>query len=701
MNDGKEIQIEKLFIFDPVYGRTINDIVITQSHARDREFQKLIVLIELPKMKLDQRATLDTIVQHAVKAFDSSRHFTPEQVLESILESLNLLLPELAPKRSTDWLASLNILVAISERGQVHFSQLGDMQALLAQDNAMTPVTEPTAPLNPLKLFSHITSGLLDPGNTLVLSTSRLLEYVSEEKVKRIVTQYPPIVAIGELEKLLAEVPSYIGFAAVVIKFTTDRDDLTSRPITVASVPATSRSAHDDDIQPQPALAHQPERARRKRQYGQRRSFSAIGILRIVLHQLRILGELFFSGVRMTVKMIVRVVRAIFSATVRQDEERTVVDSTMRTFKTFNERFRTLPRISRGTLIILVGIIFIMLHVLIFKNQDQQTKRADDVFNETLRAVATFRKSVDNAVIYNDERSADRILMQIQQLLQSAAPLNKEQEDQLAQYLDETERDLNKVRHINSIAEPFVYADLTTLNAPLNTIAFAGNALVVGSNHGIYRVENGQPSLLANIDVTIVSLLVSDGTTYALTAAGELYRLSGSSAVTFGFTRHTDNAAITDAVIYGRNLYVLDSTRGALFKYNGSNQSMGAGSVWLDDPEVLKNATRLAVDGNVYITTNEGSIHKFFRGSRDPFDYHEFNPPLGARTRMYTSQKSNLIYLLDPDNRRVALLDKQGLIKDQFTSPKFDDLISLAANESEHTIAVLNGHTIYVLAINQ
>ena len=292
--------------------------------------------------------------------------------------------------------------------------------------------------------------------------------------------------------------------------------------------------------------------------------------------------------------------------------------------------------------------------------------------------------------------------MQIQLLLRSTTPLNKEQEGQLAQYLEEIERDLNKVRHINYIAEPFVYADLSTLgDAPVHTIAFAGDALIVGSDQGIYRIENDQPALLAKSDVALASLLVSDGTTYALTASGELYRLSGSSVSPFGFTKHADNTAITDVVMYGRNLYVLDSGRGALFKYNGSSQSMGAGSVWLDDPGTLKRATHLAIDGNVYVMTHEGTIQKFFRGSRDAFSYHTFNPPLGASTKVYTSQESNLLYLLDPDNKRVALLDKQGLIKDQFTSPKFDDLISLAVNESEHTIAVLNGHTIYVLAINQ
>ena len=93
----------------------------------------------------------------------------------------------------------------------------------------MMPVAERTEPLNPLKLFSHITSGLLDPGNALVLSTARLLEYVSEEKIKSIVLRYQPHVAIRELERLLAEVPSYVGFSAVVVKFTTDRDDLSSR----------------------------------------------------------------------------------------------------------------------------------------------------------------------------------------------------------------------------------------------------------------------------------------------------------------------------------------------------------------------------------------------------------------------------------------------------------------------------------------
>jgi hypothetical protein len=49
----------------------------------------------------------------------------------------------------------------------------------------------------------------------------------------------------------------------------------------------------------------------------------------------------------------------------------------------------------------------------------------------------------------------------------------------------------------------------------------------------------------------------------------------------------------------------------------------------------------------------------------------------------------------------VAIIDKTGNIKDQYTSPKFDNLKSFAVDSQEKIIYLLNGSTIYQLAVNK
>jgi len=49
---------------------------------------------------------------------------------------------------------------------------------------------------------------------------------------------------------------------------------------------------------------------------------------------------------------------------------------------------------------------------------------------------------------------------------------------------------------------------------------------------------------------------------------------------------------------------------------------------------------------------------------------------------------------------RVIILDKEGNIKDQYTSQKFDSLTDLAIDPEEKAIYLLNDNHLYLLAIN-
>ena len=132
---SREIQIAKLFSYNETYSKSVSDIYIGSAKAKNRSDQRLILLIEIPANRRDSKESLDQIVEEAVSVFEQSDKATPEQVLESILNSINKLLPDLTERRNVNWLEELNILVSVTEHGQIHFSQLGEIQGLLVQGN--------------------------------------------------------------------------------------------------------------------------------------------------------------------------------------------------------------------------------------------------------------------------------------------------------------------------------------------------------------------------------------------------------------------------------------------------------------------------------------------------------------------------------------------------------------------------------------
>ncbi len=716
MPDSNDIQVEKLFIYDPAFSRTVADLYIGKASQTERSFQKLIVVLEFPRKSADDGALVDTIIRNTVKAFEEARQFTPELILETTLESANILLPHIAPKKNPHWLQDLNLLIGISDRGQVHFSQIGTMQAYLAQDTSMVLVSERSQQLNPLKLFSHITSGILNPGDALLMTTSSLVDYIAQEKLKDLMLRFPPEIAVQHIESLVAQVPSSITFAAALVKFTTEYDSLAAPSMQSAPAPrgsyATQRQAsayaepeEDDNTSYADAGFDEPLSSRRMaRPRGTRMPhISFWTLLRSFLRQsayyLQILGHIFSK----LGTLIVRTIQVLVFPAARAKHEASLVAYTQETLRQWRARLNAMPKRSRIIVITLLILCFLLLHVLLIKNQDRQLATIRSSYDTTLFSVNEKKQAADAAMVYGDDATAEQNLVDMISQLDSLKPANKKQEDQIAQYRKDAEYELNKVRHINVIDSPLSLADISSItetNLPALSLAPDGSVLIAADKQ-IYRLQNGKLAKAAALPDPINFLAQPGDATLAMSSAGNLYRLRGTDLAPVTLQKHADLKQIDALTLYSGNLYLLDRSKGELFKHEGSGTTFKAGSVWLNDSGLLGTTNNFAIDGNVYLTTKSGEIVKLLKGARVDFKYHELSPALGANAKIYTTKESNLLYILDPDNKRIAILDKQGNIKDQYTSPKFDDLKDLAVNPQEDTIYVLNGKAIYVLAIKK
>jgi hypothetical protein len=153
--------------------------------------------------------------------------------------------------------------------------------------------------------------------------------------------------------------------------------------------------------------------------------------------------------------------------------------------------------------------------------------------------------------------------------------------------------------------------------------------------------------------------------------------------------------------IYGNNLYVLDAINNQIFKYPERGESFSNGLAWLQEEISLADATSLTLDGDIYTMFNSGQILKFRKGQRETFNYHQPHPVIGSQAIIKTFADSDYLYIIDPDNQRVIILDKEGNIKDQYSSSKFDNLVDLAVDSEEKAIYLLNGNHLYLLAINE
>ncbi|MEK7141733.1 MAG: hypothetical protein AAB800_04310 [Patescibacteria group bacterium] len=138
--------------------------------------------------------------------------------------------------------------------------------------------------------------------------------------------------------------------------------------------------------------------------------------------------------------------------------------------------------------------------------------------------------------------------------------------------------------------------------------------------------------------------------------------------------RDTQWGSITAIVSYGGNIYLLDSGSSRIWKYiatdalPGGRQGFSGMSEYLNPDTLpdLSQGTGMAVDGGIWVGTRDGNVLRFNQGKQETFTPRGVEPALGKTLIVATSEDDKHLYVLDTDNKRVVVLDKDGVYIAQY-----------------------------------
>ncbi|GAI22868.1 unnamed protein product, partial [marine sediment metagenome] len=149
------------------------------------------------------------------------------------------------------------------------------------------------------------------------------------------------------------------------------------------------------------------------------------------------------------------------------------------------------------------------------------------------------------------------------------------------------------------------------------------------------------------------------------------------------------------------NLYFLDTKKGEIIKYPYlTDFKWGAPEIWLNEAphRIFAGAGSLAVDGSVWILNKDNSIDRYYGGYFQETLKLDFFPYPKDFSKIFTSLSLPYLYLLEPGQNRIIIIDKTGQIIKQFQSQKFDNLLDFAISEDGKTIYLLNGLKVYQIS---
>jgi hypothetical protein len=149
---------------------------------------------------------------------------------------------------------------------------------------------------------------------------------------------------------------------------------------------------------------------------------------------------------------------------------------------------------------------------------------------------------------------------------------------------------------------------------------------------------------------------------------------------------------------FANNLYFLDQESGKIIKHGYSgNLKWSSASNWLfsdSDREKNKGADSFTIDRSIWVLNNNLILEYYTGDLRQEIRLETF-PKIKKITKIFSSPELSNIYILEPAENRIIIMDKKGEIKTQFISQQFNNLLDLAVDQNEESLFLLNGKDIY------
>ncbi len=144
--------------------------------------------------------------------------------------------------------------------------------------------------------------------------------------------------------------------------------------------------------------------------------------------------------------------------------------------------------------------------------------------------------------------------------------------------------------------------------------------------------------------------------------------------------------------VYASNFYILEKKNSKIYKFQGLEKGFGEKKEWLSqDLELdLTNSFSWSIDGSIWVLVSDGEILKFSSGYRQSFKPSGVYPEISNPKQIFTNEATKYLYILEPEKKRIIVLDKSGEYKAQYLSDELKDALNFVVFENEGKIIFLN-----------
>jgi len=530
------------------------------------------------------------------------------------------------------------VVALLDKTGALHVSHAGRGEAWLLRRGSASQITEVSRG-KALPSFIHISSGQVEPGDTVIFATQRLMRAVTA-------TQLGQLSQKGDL--LLTE----------LIRSMQAEEESSSLATVQVDGGAVSTVYEEDD--------EEEEKPRRRSASASRRSAKRAGSLpswQVWLERLTgllkplqpLLSRLHISGAS-------RLKRATGSFSWRDIPE---------FFSNFLSDLKDPKRRKRAHLLLLASALgaFLLIWMAVKLATDTQRNKTREQLALLIEQTSSELQAAESRHIAGDTESANAILAHAEEAAkQVLADESKLYRTQATDLLNRIHEKRDSINNITKVENPRVAADLSakySAVAAQGLIGIRDGELVAFDRQRTYRIIS---TIISDpLPISGNEDLLVDGVAFER-YQNQVYLTSGEGVIEV--TNDNQIAAMKtddpggwtsgiDIETYARFLYVLAPSAKQIFKYERLNNRYGSPVPYNENAE-LTGALDMAIDQSVYILKTGGVILKLLRGQTQSFVVRRAPANLlTTATKLFKVVESNF-YILDPQENRVIVLSDGG-----------------------------------------
>lgn len=609
---------------------------------------------------------------------------TPERVFQDCLKAANEFLAGEVSKENVSWLGNLNFaVISLKSQNQrkamfgngfaLNFTKVGAIKVLLLRGKQIVDISknldlEDIEPY-PLKIFTNTVSGKLSFGDKIVMLTKEIYDFFSKYNL---LNEFIKIESFDEkkIREILKPKEKEVSEISGVLLLIDTAVEPSGKPRMVTFKKELEKFSMKEVFSP---------------------------LLKILL-KLNSAAKVLVDKITFKLKNIFSLPKIKIGR--KGGKQRTLSSLSLK------QKIKISDNLKKNLILIFLLIVLLLAGFFIFQRQEKQKlAEGEKILNEVQEKML----KAENFLIFKDEKKANTLF---EEALEKILPLTKEEgplNDKAISLKESVETNLKKLSKLEVISNPKIIFEFDPKEFIPQKIVYLNENLYLFSplSDKLFKINSQTKdrdsfSLPWGKDSEVNLAAISDNSIIFFSKPDKIVLFKNDGfAAPFSLKPPYPDFNFLSFFSYQGNLYFLDSERGEIIKYlYPLDRGKDSPQFYLNsETKKAIDSKSMAIDGSVWILREDNVISRYYNGQYQEDLNFDFFPSPKRLYKIFTLPYLPYLYLLEPTQNRVIVLEKTGEVVKQFQSEKFENLKDFAISANGKIIYLLSEQRVYQLEL--